>query len=95
METILGKTPAISNGHQPSRAIYPYAAIVFPEYVERLLAVVKKYEVIRYRQNKLNKLGQHQSPTLFSSAFWVQKHVEPKILWVLKMLSCSNLTCLD
>ena len=28
METILGKSPAIFNGHQPPRADYPYMKIV-------------------------------------------------------------------
>ena len=28
-ETILGKSPAISNGHQPPRADYPYTAVVY------------------------------------------------------------------
>ena len=28
METILGKSPAIFNGHQPPRAVYPYVEMV-------------------------------------------------------------------
>ena len=28
-ETILGKSPPISNGHQPPRADYPYGVVVF------------------------------------------------------------------
>ena len=38
-----------------------------------------------------NKLGQRQSQTPFSSAFWFQKDCEPKKFWVHKVF---DLTCL-
>ena len=37
-----------------------------------------------------NKLGQHQSQTPFSSAFWVQKDFQYKIYWVQKNVSSDQ-----
>ena len=53
---------------------------------------------------KENKLGQHQSQTPFSIAFWVQKDFQYKNSWVQKNVSsdqswldltCPDLTCSD
>ena len=32
MEIILGKTPAISNGHQPPQAVHPYTGMLLLSY---------------------------------------------------------------
>ena len=58
------------------------------------LSMIYNSMVYNLKIYRKNKLGQRQSQTPFSSAFWVQKHVESKQFWVQKKVELFQLDLL-
>ena len=81
METILGKSPAICNGHQPPRADYPY---ISKKYVDHISVIFNKYlkDISDFHPAYLGQLS-----GLFKTYIRVFLDMIPAYFWLIPALA--------